>query len=1232
MFRTRLFILLVCCAVFGTALSAVIGEKQAGDIAARFLASRSMNATGLNIAHRAPLLGSDAPSGRNAYYVFNLAQAGQGFVIVAGDDRVPAILGFSDQGTFDAADVPPVLQEWLDGYNSQIQAVAAGGAAEVRTSVGAAIEPMLNVHWGQGSPYNVRFPHISGSSNAHAYTGCVATAMAQVMAYYQYPARPTITIPGYTSSSGNTYAVNMPSLSPVNFAWDEMQDTYYTNDTLSAAADAVTTLMLYCSTALKSNFGLTSTGAYARNVPSTLIDYFGYKDSGRFVRRNNYTTRNWEEIIYAELAAGRPVVYSGNKASGGHAFVCDGYDGEGRFHINWGWAGKSNGYFLLNLLNPSEEGIGSAAGAYGYVYSQGACLGVEPDDGVSGECAEFTFEDLTINSSNNTRSASTANFSVTVSGKFVNNSNVTTQFRQGWGLYKDGELVDVLFIRYTTSPISNGETVSVNARPLSFGAGITSGTYRILPIYSVYPDTLYKPCVGADVNYIEVTFDGTYSCTIKGYGTAGSTTKYTVNACDFQGTLNHGKPVTTILNLTNAGTSQNDLIYMFVDGTFTATGLASIEPGQADDLVYRFTPTTAGSKTLTFSLNENGSSPFYTKKVTINTMPSASLDVSYRILGITDEEGRVITADHYTIIADVTNTGSTPYDEDFSVRLYRINNNETNVGTELLNQSQPLQLAPGESASLQFDFDHDLIDGWRYFCYLYYYSAGQTVGTGTRWYTLNFPTGPVETRNVTAAVNPAEGGVITFMGGVTDGEAQVGKTVLFAVTPSEGYVINNVMAVTADGDTLALNHNANSGNYSFVMPSCDVAVTATAIAVNDISTSLNNAAGGRVALSATQATAGEMVTVTVTPNVGWRCDGVTVTANGSPVPITDGGNGVFTFAMPDGDATVDVIFARDSGSLFKLVDSRSEIAEGDTYVLLSRNYNKVMKQMGDMDETFQAVDVAQWMDESQAVVRINDDACMFTMTQVADTTVSGNARTAAYLTNGNGFMRTGNYNVFLNDEISAESRAWMYIGNASNCLIRFKDTSSGSNANWIVRYDSDADNFKVMNWNVTGAEVSRVWLYKLVDAYQVNTLCMPDEGGTVTLVGGTVDGKAQAGETVVFTLKTATDFTVGGVDVITAAGDTIVPVMDDETGLYSFTMPESDVTISAAMEQPTGPVFILGDVNSDGIVGIADVTLLIDYLLGLDVHIDSNAADVDQNQSISIADVTILIDMMLGTV
>ena len=167
------------------------------------------------------------------------------------------------------------------------------------------------------------------------------------------------------------------------------------------------------------------------------------------------------------------------------------------------------------------------------------------------------------------------------------------------------------------------------------------------------------------------------------------------------------------------------------------------------------------------------------------------------------------------------------------------------------------------------------------------------------------------------------------------------------------------------------------------------------------------------------------------------------------------------------------------------------------------------------------------------------------MTQMADTTVSSNARTAAYLTNGNAHMRTSNYNVLMQDGIVAESRAWMYIGNASNCLIRFKDTSSGSNGNWIVRYDNANDNFKVMNWNVTGAEVSRVWLYKLM--------------------------------------------------------------LDDE------------------------PQVLPGDVNSDGVVNISDVTALIDYLLNNnDADINTAAADVNGDSIINISDVTLLIDRLLG--
>ena len=789
MFKIRIFFLMTCLVTVMAAMANPVTENQAREIASQFLATHAHSGTA-KLATGAPATAVTPVTRQAAYYIFNAVAADKGYVIVAADDRLPAVLGYSDSGSFDADDVPPALQEWLDGYAAQVEAIAAGASPEVRTATRAAIEPMLPVRWGQGMPYSVLLPHISGSSNAHAYVGCVAVAMAQVMAYWQYPSRPTTTIPSYTSSSGKTYQVTMPALSPIDFDWESMHDTYYTNDSTSASCLATANLMLYCTTAMQSNFAPTTTGSYTRNIPEKLITYFDYKNSARYIYREYFTTQSWEETIYSELAAGRPVAYGGNKKSGGHAFVCDGYDGDGRFHINWGWAGKSNGYFLLNLLNPSEEGIGSAAGAYGYVKGQGAAIGLEPDtDGTEGTAA-FTFEDLAISRSNTTRSAASSNFSVTVSGKFVNNTNVTSQFRQGWGLYNmDGELLDVLFIRFSTNALGNGEYISVSNREVSFGAGITSGTYRILPIYSIYPSEDFKPCIGSDVNYIEVTINGNYSCTIKGYGTAGTTTKYTVNSCTIKGTQNHGKPLTITLNVTNTGTTTNNLVYMFVYGELTAMALADIAPGESGDLTFGYTPDAAGTKALAFSLYESGTPTLYTKNITIKSMPSADLDVSYRILNITNEEERIITADRYSIIVDVTNNGTTAYDEDFSVRLYRINNGETNVGTELLSLSQPLYLPAGESTSLQFDFDHDLIDGWKYFCYLYYYSEGSTVGKGTKWYYLNL-TGDTPGPD--------------FILGDVDRDGQVGVSDITAlvdyILSREGDIDLNGADVTQDGN------------------------------------------------------------------------------------------------------------------------------------------------------------------------------------------------------------------------------------------------------------------------------------------------------------------------------------------------------------------------------------------------------------------------------------------------
>ena len=147
--------------------------------------------------------------------------------------------------------------------------------------------------------------------------------------------------------------------------------------------------------------------------------------------------------------------------------------------------------------------------------------------------------------------------------KSVNNTNVTSQFRQGWGLYNsDGELVEVLFIRYTTTALGNGEYVTVSSRPLNFGAGITSGTYRIMPIYSIYPSEDYKPCIGSDVNYIEVKITSN-TLTLIPYGENGNA-KYTVNNVTFDGFKHPGKTVKVTVDITNNGTSMNDKLFLFV--------------------------------------------------------------------------------------------------------------------------------------------------------------------------------------------------------------------------------------------------------------------------------------------------------------------------------------------------------------------------------------------------------------------------------------------------------------------------------------------------------------------------------------------------------------------------------------------------------------------------------------------------------------------------------------------
>ena len=739
-FSTKMMTVVLAVASAVVASAAPVNENQALSAASRFMSGKSLTPVTLQRANRAP--GQQATA--QAYYVFN-AQASEGYVIVAGDDRVPAVLGYSDNGTFDPANVPPAMQELLDGYAAQIAGLPQEAQAPQQVSR-TPIRPLLHSIWGQGEPFNYYLPYTrtttsDGVTRAwHAKTGCVATAMAQVMYYHKWPPRTTQTIPAYTSSTtsnGKTLTFNRPAMPVTALNWDAMKNAYNTTDSTQASGQAVAKLMECCDQTLEMQFSASSSSASVSDIPAALISYFDYDATARYVKRISYTTTEWESLLYSELEAGRPVVYRGDKNPGGHAFVCDGCDASGLFHINWGWNSLSNGYFLLRDLNPDAQGIGGSDGECGYIYDQGMVIGIKPNAG-GVNAINVMFYEMEITSTNGTRTSSGTDFSVTVLGRFLNNTPYDEIFDYGWGLYQGTTLKSVLSQSSRTSTLQPNYYITVE-RTLSFGSGLSNGTYQLRPIFKEQNQSTWKVCEGGMSNYVTAIISGN-NCTFEANGTKADP-NYVINNVTFGGTLNTGKQVNVTASVTNKGKSLDNIIYMFVNGVKTTSALSDLEENQTGDLTFHFTPTTAGTKTVTFSLNENGTSPLATRTVTINIMPEATLATSNKVLNITN--GAVtnyISSNIYSVETTFTNNGTTAYNEEVTLRLYRVSNGTS--GTNVQDVTLPLQLAAGQSKVVRFDCDN-VVDGEKYFAWVYYYSAGQQVrGKGTSSYTIIFPNEP----------------------------------------------------------------------------------------------------------------------------------------------------------------------------------------------------------------------------------------------------------------------------------------------------------------------------------------------------------------------------------------------------------------------------------------------------------------------------------------------------------
>ena len=287
-------------------------------------------------------------------YVFS---SGRGFMVLPADDAAPALLGYTDTGTYDAAN--PTLRWWLDSYARQIEHAAAINIEPrpIMRRSRPTIAPMLQTRWNQDGPYNNLTPEIDGK---HAPTGCVATAMAQAMKFHAWPEKGT----GSHSYSwqGKTLSFDYDA---TTFRWDEMTDTYGASST-DAERTAVATLMYAAGVSVDMNYTASESGTASRAMGTAFLDYFNYDRGLQMPERDYYGLAEWEDMVYDELAAGRPVLYGGTGSAGGHQFVCDGYTADGYFHFNWGWGGMSDGNFLLTALDPPSLGIGGGAGGFNY--------------------------------------------------------------------------------------------------------------------------------------------------------------------------------------------------------------------------------------------------------------------------------------------------------------------------------------------------------------------------------------------------------------------------------------------------------------------------------------------------------------------------------------------------------------------------------------------------------------------------------------------------------------------------------------------------------------------------------------------------------------------------------------------------------------------------------------------------------------------------------------------------
>ena len=565
-----------------------VDENRAKTVGLYFLQNKTnsqllKNATNLQLVYKVTATIGNELEQRTMFYVFNVDNIG--FIIVSGDDTVIPILGYSDQGIFDSDNMPPAFQKWLEGYKNEIVYVVINdikATEEITKQWGiqmtnksanstlntTSVAPLIQTHWdqlngaNQQSPLYNNYCPFDSQYNVNAVTGCVATAMAQIIKFWNYPASGS----GFYSYNHPKYGTLSANFGNTTYQWSSMPNQL-TNSSTSAQKNAIATLMSHCGISVDMNYGVAgfppngndgSGAAGAIKVQPALVNYFGYSSATVRLRSNYPDDTNWINLLKSELDAGRPMYYEGAGGSTGHAFVCDGYNNNG-FNFNWGWSGLYDGIYIVNALNPQGTGTGGGSGTYNS--NQKIVIGIQPP--ASAQTYNLQLYNFV------TPSAATVNygqaFSVSTNIANFGTNSFSGDYTLG-AFDSNGNFIDYVETKINYGILQGGNAYTNN---IVFS---TTGLFTLLP-GTYYLGLYYRPTSGG---WKVVQNSGSYTnftqITVVNPNPISLNSTMTVSPGT---TLTQGQGASVNLNIANNGsvtfTGQYNVGLYTLDGTFVQT-------------------------------------------------------------------------------------------------------------------------------------------------------------------------------------------------------------------------------------------------------------------------------------------------------------------------------------------------------------------------------------------------------------------------------------------------------------------------------------------------------------------------------------------------------------------------------------------------------------------------------------------------------------------------------------